>query len=185
MLPLMPGDSRTFRRNKGGIPTTILLAAILSSFLVSCSKPQATQPAMPKFTELSPEDRTRLDMQRAIVATAAKQRYGTPALTHSRADLPVIQRLIDDQAFSKNQTYELQSLGVVLGDVLVAELPLKWVMVTDEFGTDPTLRFKDSTLQVNVLTMISKRIEQDREANVADLLRKTQEQLERLAADHP
>jgi hypothetical protein len=57
-------------------------------------------------------------------------------------DLPVLQRLIDDRAFSKTQTYELQSLGIAFGDVLASELRLQWVMVTDEYGTDPTLRFK-------------------------------------------
>jgi hypothetical protein len=32
--------------------------------------------------------------------------------------------------------------------VLASELPLRWVMVTDEYGTDPTLRFKETTLQI-------------------------------------
>ena len=47
---------------------------------------------------------------------------------------------------------------MVFGDVLASEVPLRWVMVTDEFGTDPTLRLKETTLQVNTLTMISKRL---------------------------
>jgi len=50
-------------------------------------------------------------------------------------------------------------------------------MVTDEFGTDATLRFKDTTLQVSALTMSSKRIERDEHPNVFYLLRTTQEQL--------
>lgn len=78
-------------------------------------------------------------------------------------------------AFKKDQTYELQSLGVVFGDVLVSELPLRWVMVTDEFGTDPTLRLKNTTLQVNALTMISKRVERGERVDLADLLRFTRE----------
>ena len=94
---------------------------------------------MPKFSELSSDDRTRLEQQRAVVAAAAKQRYGTSSLKKTVVDLPVLQRLIDDKAFSKTQTYELQSLGVAFGDVLESEFPLRWVMVTDEYGTDPTL----------------------------------------------
>jgi hypothetical protein len=58
-----------------------------------------------------------------------------------------------------------------------ARLPLRWVMVTDEFGTDPTLRFKQMTLQVNALTMISKRVERDEPVSVQWLLDKTREQL--------
>jgi hypothetical protein len=54
---------------------------------------------------------------------------------------------------------ELQCLGVAFGDVLAGELPLHWAMVTDEFGTDPTLRFERTTAMFNALTMISKRVE--------------------------
>src|SRR5437879_9991802 len=132
---------------------------------------------MPKFSELSQEDRTMFTQQRAIAAAAAKLRYGTAILEKTVADLPVLQRLIDDKVFSKMQTYELQSLGIAFGDVLASELPLRWVIVTDEYGTDPTLRFKGTTVQINALTMISKRIEKDEKVNLSELLRITREQL--------
>jgi hypothetical protein len=132
----------------------------------------------PKFTELSREDSAQLEQQRAVVAAAAKQRYGTKALTRTKSDLPVLQRVIDDKVFKKSQTYELQCLGVAFGDVLASELPLRWVMVTDEYGTDPTLRFKKTTLQINTLTMISKRVERDAHIDVMELLRTTREQLD-------
>jgi hypothetical protein len=102
-------------------PITLLLAMVLLSFVTSFSKQKAAQPTMPKFSELSDEDRTRLEQQRAVVATAAKQRYGTSSLRKTAADLPVLQRLIDDKVFSKTQTYELQSLGIAFGDVLASE----------------------------------------------------------------
>jgi hypothetical protein len=131
----------------------------------------------PKFTELSHEDSTRLEQQRAVVAAAAKQRYGTTALTRTKRDLLILQSLINDRVFKKSQTYELQSLGVAFGDVLASELPLRWVLVTDEFGKDPTLRFKETTIQINALTMISKRVERDEPVSVQWLLDKTREQL--------
>jgi len=53
------------------------------------------------------------------------------------------------------------------------------VIVTDEFGTDPTLRFKSTTVQINALTMISKRIERDETVNLDQLLQTTREQLRR------
>ncbi len=97
----------------------------------------------PKFAELSSEERARLEQQSAVVATAAKHQLGM-ILTKTRRDLPMLQRIIDERAFKKSQTYELQCLGVAFGDVLASELPLRWVMVTDEYGTDPTLRFKET-----------------------------------------
>lgn len=160
-----------------------LLAILFVVLATGCSKQEAAESTMPKFAELSSQDRTRLDEQRAIVAAAAKQRYDTPALTRTVEDLPVLQRLIDDRVFSKAQTYQLQSLGVAFGDVLANELPLRWVTVTDEYGTDPTLRFKNTSIQVNVLTMISKRIEKGETVNLRELLRDTREQLARLSQD--
>ncbi len=126
----------------------------------------------PKFSELSHQDIERLDQQRALVAAVARQRYGTDALTRTKRDLPIIQRLIDEKVFKRSQTYDLQSLGVVFGDVLASELPLRWVMITDEYGTDPTLRFKNTSININALTMISKRIERDEPVDVFQLLDK-------------
>jgi hypothetical protein len=50
-------------------------------------------------------------------------------------------------------------------------------MVTDEFGTDPTLRFKETPVQINALTMISKRVERGETVSVHRLLDQTREQL--------
>jgi Domain of unknown function (DUF3806) len=129
----------------------------------------------PKFSELSHKDSERLHQQRTLVAAAAKQRYGTAALSRTKRDLPIIQRLIDDKVFKKSQTYELQCLGVVFGDVLASELPLRWVMITDEYGTDPTLRFKNTSININALTMISKRVERDEPVDVLRLLQENRE----------
>ena len=156
-----------------------LLTMVFLGFINIWGKQAAAPSAIPQFSELSNKDRTRLDQQRAVVGAAAKQRYGTPALTKTLTDLRVLQRLIDDRAFGRTQTYELQSLGVVFGDVLASQLPLRWVMVTDEYGTDPILRFKNTTVQINALTMISKRIERGEEVNLTELLRITRKQLTR------
>jgi hypothetical protein len=130
----------------------------------------------PRFSELSHQNSERLNQQRAIIAAVAKQRYGR-TLSRTKRDLPVLQQLIDDKVFKKSQTYELQSLGIVFGDVLVSELPLRWVMITDEYGTDPTLRFKNTSLNINPLTMISKRVERDEPVDLSRLLQQNREAL--------
>ncbi len=71
---------------------------------------------------------------------------------------------------AKDKTWELQSLGIVLGDALTGSVDgLAWWEVTDEYGTDPTLRYKETTLQINALTMISKRVEDGEECDVAHM----------------
>jgi uncharacterized protein DUF3806 len=146
-------------------------ATLLFSQSVHSAEPQ------PIFSELRAEDKQHLEQKRALIAQVAKQRYGTPALTKSKTDIPILQRLLDDKVFKKSQTYELQSLGVVFGDVLASEFPLRWVMITDEYGTDPTLRYKETSVNINALTMISKRVEKDEPVDVSELLRKTGEAL--------
>ena len=154
----------------------ILLAFLSGAGLFLGQSPHDSAPE-PKFSELSHEDSERLDQQRALLAAAAKQKYGTAELSRTKRDLPILQRLIDDKVFKKSQTYELQSLGVVFGDVLASELPLRWVMITDEYGTDPTLRFKNTSVNINALTMISKRVERDEPVDVFSLLQKNREAL--------
>jgi hypothetical protein len=158
------------------IMTFLLSGGFLGALFGQSGRKVASEP---KFTELSREDSARLDQQRAVITDAVRRRFGTTALTRTKQDLPVLQRLIDEGVFEKSRTYELQSLGVAFGDVLASELPLRWVIVTDEFGTDPTLRFKQTTVQINALTMISKRVERDETVNLTYLLRVTREQLAR------
>lgn len=157
-----------------------LIAAALMGILYTRSKSGGQ---VPQFAELSVEDAERLEQQRSVVADAARHRYGTAHLTKTKADLPIIQKLIDDRAFGESQTYELQCLGVAFGDVLANELPLHWVMITDEYGTDPTLRFKNTSINVNALTMISKRIERGEAVDVSKLLNTTREYLAKLGKE--
>jgi hypothetical protein len=44
--------------------------------------------------------------------------------------------------------------GVAFGDVLASALPLHWVTITDEYGTDPSLRYKNTSANLNAWTMI-------------------------------
>jgi hypothetical protein len=115
--------------------------------------------AQGKFSELTASDEFRLNKQRAVVLAELSKRYGAKGLTGKAADIPLLQRLLDDKVFGATQTYELQSIGVAFGDVLANDLGMRWVVVSDEYGTDPTLRYKDTTIQVNALTMISRRVE--------------------------
>jgi hypothetical protein len=91
--------------------------------------------------------------------------------------LPVLKGLFDDKVFKKSQTSELQSLSVVFGDVLASEFPVHWVICADEYGRGPTLRFMNSSININALTMISKRVGRDEPVDVARLLLQNREAL--------
>ena len=114
-------------------------------------------------------DVQRLDAQRAIVEQyladePSRQKYQTPA-----GRLGPLRALLQAKAFRPDQTYELQAMGVVLGDVFVQDLGFHWIIVKDEHGRDPAIQYKDTSIILYPLTMISKRIERGEEVDVFDL----------------
>jgi Domain of unknown function (DUF3806) len=123
-----------------------------------------------QFRPLPKESLAHLDKQRSFVASLVAKHLPGQKLEKSKADYILLQRLIDLHAIPADKTWELQSLGVVFGDALASTIPgLAWWEVTDKYGTDPTLRYKQTRLQINALTMISKRIEDGKEVDVAHM----------------
>lgn len=94
-----------------------------SGYLVSCADRSGWTDRAPKVSELSATDAANLDKQRDLVARELTTRY-TAKLTRTRGDLALLQKLLDDGAFKTTQTFELQSLGVVFGDVLALDAGL-------------------------------------------------------------
>jgi hypothetical protein len=165
------------------VKTAIALMLVAGVLAAGCSRKTRTVAPGPLFTDLSPEEVGRLDKRRAVIQDVITQRYQAPPLTRTKADLPVLQRLLDDGVFARSQTYQLQSLGVVFGDVLATELPLWWMLATDQGDSWPTLRLRDTTVQVNARTMISKRIESGEKVDLAALLRATGDSVGKLERD--
>ena len=160
--------------------TFLALLLIAGALASGCKRQTKTVAPGPVLTDLSPEQVVRLDQQRAVIQEAATKRYQAPPLTRSMADMPVLQRLLDDGVFARTQTYQLQCLGVVFGDVLANELPLWWMWASDQGGAWPALKYKDTTIQLNALTLISKRIEGGEKVDLAALFRATKEALEKV-----
>lgn len=107
---------------------------------------------------LTEDDLGRLEEQRQLIRSEVRARYGE-ALRDDMHGLEQLQRLLDDKAFALTQRYELQCMGVCWGDVLCALAPFRWMMITDEYGHDPTLQWKETSINIHALTMISKRVE--------------------------
>jgi hypothetical protein len=162
------------------LKTWIALMLVAGALASGCHRKAKIAPPPAVLTDLSPEEVARLDKQRAVIQEVAARRYQAVPLTRTRADLPILQRLLDDHVFAKTQTYELQCLGVVFGDILASELPLWWMRATDEGDSWPTLRYKETTVQINALTIISKRIENGDTVALTDLLRATGEAVQKL-----
>lgn len=125
---------------------------------------------------LPPLQVQQMDRQRAYVAETLRKHRPGHQLNQSPADFVELQSLVDSRAISGADTWGLQALGVVFGDALVgADAALAWCEVTDEFGTDPTLRVGATSYQVNALTMISKRVERGEPVDIARLASQVKE----------
>jgi len=120
----------------------------------------------------SSEDLKRVSDQIGDALKIARDHFGEQAFTHSDRDLEIIQRILDNRILEENQTYELQCLGLVFGDVLARKAGLHWATVEDAYGRDPALQFADTSLILFPLTMISKRVEDGQRVDVFDLLAK-------------
>lgn len=128
----------------------------------------------------SDEDIERLARQLAQ-SEALIQKITGFDLSQGLDDLRLLQAVVDSGHLRIDQTYEWQSLGVVLGSVFVAEVEgLDWAMVEDEYGRDPALRFESTSILLFPLTMISKRIEQGEAVDVQALYDGVIEHVERI-----
>jgi hypothetical protein len=85
-------------------------------------------------------------------------------------DLALMQRVLDQAVVEPEATYTLQAFGLAFGRVFLNQFPdYDWWMVEDEFGRDPAIRYKETSLLVFPMTMISKRMEDGDAFDVTEL----------------
>jgi len=114
-------------------------------------------------------DQVRLLDQRAVVEKLFEGEDWRQKYQNTAGKLGTIRAILSNGIFKSDQTYELQCLGVVLGDAFVQELSMEWVMAEDRFGRDPAVRLPGTNIILFPLTMISKRVERGETVDVFDL----------------
>ena len=132
-----------------------------------------------KITPVTKADEQKLREQRATVEKylsndKSRESYQTPA-----GKLGTI-RALQAKIFKAGQRYELECLGVVLGDAFVQEMGFEWVAVEDDYGRDLAVKIPNSSIIVFPLTMISKRLERGEEVDVFDLFNGVAAHVEKL-----
>lgn len=149
----------------------------LCALLLACGCLNFVAQAQARLDSQSPQivilpkdaDLQRLKEQRAVVEKYlaiedARKKYQTPA-----GKLGLLRSILKADIFHANQTYELQCLGVVLGDVFVQDMKMEWVIVEEKGVRDPAVRLPGTTIILYLLTMISKRVERGDKVDVFDL----------------
>lgn len=129
----------------------------------------------PLIGELTMLDRQFMLQQRELLSDLVSRHYGRQFNGETDSDLELLQRLLDDRIVRAEQTRELQAMGVIMGDLLAAELGLDWVTYEDSLGRSRALRYSDTDNYLFPITMISRRREADNRTAVADIYRKAAE----------
>ena len=122
-----------------------------------------------KITALTGDDEKQLQDQRAVIEKFLPDDGSRQNYKKAAGKLGIIRAILDRKLIKPTQTYELQCLGIVLGDAFVQDLKMEWVMVEDEHGRDPAVRLPKTSIILFPLTMISKRIERGEKVDVFDL----------------
>lgn len=97
--------------------------------------------------------------------------------------LYLLQGILKEGYYKKDETLELQTLGYCLGEMLNELLNTHWVKVIDDHGTDFAVRYKDSSIIFFPITMISKRMERDEHVDIELLLGKSSDHLNEILYD--
>jgi hypothetical protein len=145
----------------------------------STEKPYDTGPQT--FRDLGREDLDWLSAQRQRTEKLlegnpdAQAKYRTGA-----GKLGVIRAVLEAKAFRPDQTFELQGLGIILGDALAEQLGMTWKMVEDKHGASPCLVLEGTSIVLYPQTMISKRIERGEAVDVFELFNWTAAKVEEL-----
>ena len=101
------------------------------------------------------------------------------------SDLGAIQSALDSKTIEREATYSLQALGMAFGKVFVENHEnYDWWMVEDEYGRDPAIRYKETTLLLFPQTMISKRVEDGEAVNVREIYEGLELNVANLLAEH-
>lgn len=148
------------------------LPALAAVFTVLLWMAPAQAQQEPLIGELSTLDRQFMLQQRELLSDLVARQYGRQFNGVTDNDLELLQRLLDDRVVHADQTRELQAMGVIMGDLLAADLGLHWVTYEDALGRSRALRYRDTDNFLFPITMISRRREVDNRTPVAEIYRK-------------
>ena len=122
-----------------------------------------------KILSLTDDDMGRLIKHRSLIEKYLGNEDSREKYNTAPGKLGTLRALLNANVFKADQTYELQSMGVVFGDVFVQDMGFHWIIVEDTYGRDPAIQYKDTSIILYPLTTISKRVEKGEKVDVFEL----------------
>jgi len=118
---------------------------------------------------LDNSDLTMSKRQREEIQKLVKQNFGPIELKGDTSELYLLQKILDKQLVSKEDSFGLQAMGVVLGDIMAKNLYLNWVSTQDQYGKSRALQYQDTDHLLYPVTMISRRYQNDLPCDINQL----------------
>lgn len=125
-----------------------------------------------RISELSSLDRQYMAQQRTSLNDLAASGLGRRFNGSKAADLQLLQLLLDKRMVKPDQIRELQAMGVIMGDLLAADLGMHWVIYEDRQGRSRALRYRETSEYLFPITMISRRRQVGNDTPVAEIYEK-------------
>lgn len=136
-------------------------------------------------SNLTQIDLQYMQQQRVLLGDLTARHFGSQFNGSRDNDLGLLQRLLDEELVRNDQTRELQAMGVIMGDLLAAELGMDWVVYEDRLGRTRALRYKETDSYLFPMTMISRRRMVDNLTPVADIYRKAHDTMKTVIPSLP
>ena len=124
-----------------------------------------------RVTPLESGDERKQALQRQRIDELAAEHLGRHLADSRDNDLDILQALLDQQVIRTTDSYLLQAMGVVLGDIYAREFNLVWVNYSDSQGKSRALQLQGSDVLFPI-TMISRRVETGSYVNVREIYQK-------------
>lgn len=125
------------------------------------SKPTAA-PAQKEavITALGWMDQNWMEQATTQINELAQSKTGSP-LRGDLSDLNTLQRIINDELIAIDDHESQQALGIVLGNVMLADFPttFEWKVYEDDIGRSRALCVKKTSACLFPVTMLSRRME--------------------------
>lgn len=144
------------------------LAVAQQSPLNVVSKPSAAPSQKePVITDLGWMDHNRMEQETTKINELAQSKTGTP-LRRDLTDLDTLQRIINNELVEVDDHETQQALGVVLGNVMLADFPntFEWKVYEDDLGRSRAICVKQTSSCLFPVTMLSRRMEVGTKPNV-------------------
>ena len=110
------------------------------------------------ISELSWIEKNAMERQVEQINELAKLKLGTQ-IHADKSDLELLQRIIYKGLIKRDDTTSMQAMGVVLGNVMVANFGLQWKSYEDSIGVSKAACIPNTNECVFPVTMLSRRME--------------------------